>query len=337
MKKFLFITRLYYPHIGGVERPVRELSKHLVKKGHNVSIITEKYETHLDSCEKVEGASVYRISHPKLPVIGLLIIWYKLFLKVRLFSSVDIIHSFGSFIWILPIRFVFFWKNYFVTFFGWEGKFPLPYRYILLRRLANLLTDKSIADAGFIEKYYGIKPDVLRYPSTLSPKKEVNFDKKERKAIYVGRLDNDTGLKNILEGIALLKNTNVEFCGDGELFEECSKYGKVHGFVDPRKYFKPSLICLSPGHTSIVEAFFYKCLIVTTYNNEIKKDYLLMTPFKNWIVVEKDPEKLAEKIKYYLDHPEKAKPMIEAAYKWVQGQTWEKMADTYEELWGVKK
>jgi spore maturation protein CgeB len=76
---------------------------------------------------------------------------------------------------------------------------------------------------------------------------------------------------------------------------------------------------------------------VTSYNNDLKKDYLLMTPFKDWIVVEKDPEKLAEKIKYYLDHPEKAKPMIEAAYKWVQGQTWEKMADTYEELWGMKE
>jgi glycosyltransferase involved in cell wall biosynthesis len=120
------------------------------------------------------------------------------------------------------------------------------------------------------------------------------------------------------------------------LASECEKFGKVCGFVDPSPYYEKAAICLSPGHTSILEAFTYKCLVITTYNNPIKKDYLRMTPFKKNIVVRKSPKKMAEMINYYSKHPENATQMIEGAYAWVTTQNWKNLTKQYLKLWGIK-
>jgi glycosyltransferase involved in cell wall biosynthesis len=133
-----------------------------------------------------------------------------------------------------------------------------------------------------------------------------------------------------------LKGYKIIFCGDGPLASECEKVGKVHGFVDPTPHYKKAAICLSPGHTSILEAFTYKCLIITTYNNPVKRDYLKMTPFIKHIVVRKSPKKMAEMINYYSKYPENARPMTEGAYNWVATQSWSNITRQYLKLWGAK-
>jgi len=335
-KKVVFITRLFYPHLGGVEKQVMGLSKVLLKKGYQITVITEKYNNKLKDNENINGIDVIRISYPQLPIIGLLVIWLKMLTKCRLFFSSSLIHAYGSFIWILPLRIIIFWKHYFTTFFGWEGIYPIPLRFIILRKLVQKLSHKTTADAGFIEKYYKVKANVIRYPSANTVTGVKNNIKKDE-ILYVGRLDEDVGILNILAALKELGNYNVTFCGDGVYKNECSDYGKVLGFTNPEKYYSKSRICLSAGHTSIIEAFFHKCLITTTYNNVLKRDYLLMTPFNKWIVVEKNPKILAKKIEYYMNYPEKSKTMVEEAYDWVQKQTWENMAKMYESLWGIKK
>ena len=40
--RILFLTRSFYPSIGGVEKHILELSKVLIAKGHKISVITEK-------------------------------------------------------------------------------------------------------------------------------------------------------------------------------------------------------------------------------------------------------------------------------------------------------
>ena len=57
----LFFSRLFYPHIGGVEKHVLEISKILIKKGHKIVVVTEQHQKDLKSKEKVEGIEVYRI------------------------------------------------------------------------------------------------------------------------------------------------------------------------------------------------------------------------------------------------------------------------------------
>ena len=40
--KVLFLTRSYFPNIGGVEKHVEKITEILMKKGHEVIILTEK-------------------------------------------------------------------------------------------------------------------------------------------------------------------------------------------------------------------------------------------------------------------------------------------------------
>ncbi len=56
----LFLTRLYKPHIGGVERHVEGICRVLAKR-HEIKIITEKYEKEQKDYGEIEGIEVYRM------------------------------------------------------------------------------------------------------------------------------------------------------------------------------------------------------------------------------------------------------------------------------------
>ena len=58
--KIIFLARLFYPHIGGVEKHVMEISKILLKKGNEVIVITEQLEdTNLKEIK--DGIIIYRV------------------------------------------------------------------------------------------------------------------------------------------------------------------------------------------------------------------------------------------------------------------------------------
>jgi len=58
-----------------------------------------------------------------------------------------------------------------------------------------------------------------------------------------------------------------------------------------------------------------------------------MAPFAKWIVIESEPKKLTEKIKYYFNHPEEEEKLVEKAYNWATKQSWDRMVGMYEKLW----
>ena len=57
----LFFARLFYPHIGGVEKHVLEIGKILIKKGHKIIVFTELHDKKLKLQERFEGIQVYRV------------------------------------------------------------------------------------------------------------------------------------------------------------------------------------------------------------------------------------------------------------------------------------
>lgn len=61
MKKVLFVTSLYHPHVGGVETMVRELSSLYFKKGIKSIVLTKKWPKTLEEYEQFEETDIYRI------------------------------------------------------------------------------------------------------------------------------------------------------------------------------------------------------------------------------------------------------------------------------------
>jgi glycosyltransferase involved in cell wall biosynthesis len=331
--KILFVSKYYLPRVGGVEKQVAQLSERIVKKGNSATVLTTLYDKSLRRKQKINGVYILRVNFPRIKYFGLIYIWVWFVFHTNLINKFDVVHFHGDFIWYWPLRFLLPAKPVYVTFHGWEGIYPVPLKNKLIRKIDALLAWKNIAISGYLEKWYGFKADDVSYTAVELPKTTI-FKKDKKRLLYVGRLDKDTGLPLILKTLKLLMGFKVDFCGDGELRAECAKFGEVHGFTDPSPFYEKAYICLSPGVTSILEAFTYKCLVATTYNNPLKKDYLLTNPFSKWIIVDKSPEKLAKLVKYYSAYPEAANKSVEKCYEWVKTQNWDNEVSRCLKLYG---
>lgn len=236
----LFISKHKYPHIGGVEKHIKEVGSRLENLGHNIKLISEE-----------------DIQQPHVKFIGLIYIWYWFFKNLNLIKNADIIHIHDVFIWYIPFRFIFPNKKVYITFHGWEGKYPIPFWNILNKKIANKLTNGSIAVGKYIEKYYGVKSNCIIYGG-VNPKIKNNTKKIKNTIVWLGRQDEDTGIKEFKNW--LIKNPKLKV-----------KY--VSNIPNPEKYLINADCCVPSGYLSYLEAMSYGCKIITFANNPLKEGY----------------------------------------------------------------
>lgn len=283
--KILFLAQHKSPHVGGVERHIDEVLKPLEKRGFKVTVVSSE-----------------DINFPKVKHLGLLYIWFWLWKNRNLINDNELIHCHDVFIWYLPFRFIYPNKKVVTTFHGLEWDSPLRKISIWQKRLASRLSTNTIGVGRFLEKYLGIKFDLLIYGATTVIHSTVV--KKRMSIIYVGRLEENTGLGKFLGWLDKNNKYKVEFCGDGRMRSECEKYGNVYGFTDPIHFLKKAEYCVPGGYLAALEALSYKCKLKLFWNNKIKEDYWKMSPF------------VKKNVKV-----------------WVQSQTWDKLADEYINLY----
>lgn len=60
MSRILMVTNLFHPLAGGSERVVFETSRRLVRRGHDVHVLTERTESGWPAYERVEGIHIHR-------------------------------------------------------------------------------------------------------------------------------------------------------------------------------------------------------------------------------------------------------------------------------------
>ena len=347
LMKLLMFAPLFHPHIGGVEKHVKRLSEELIKKRYEVSVITLKHDKTLSDFEELNKIMVYRFPQLRLPKI-----WLWIYKHRNLIKNADIIHchDFATFIyWYLPFRFLNPVKPVFVTFHGYEGIVPIPRKVLFLRKMVEHLTRGNICIGDYIPKWYGTKANFISYggvdiPTTLN---NTNYES----AVFIGRLEKDTGIMTYIDAIKTLKNKyniNLELniCGDGSLrekIEETIKENELNvkllGFVEnPTDYLIKSKFVFVSGYLAILEAMINKKLVFSVYENELKRDCLTLIPnSKDMMIIVSSSEELAEEIAYYYKNPEKAEEKIKNAYNFAKEQTWEKVAITSLRLWGVEK
>lgn len=305
--KIVFLTRRFYPDIGGVEKHCLEIKKRLEEKGHEVLVISER-DFNLKVGERLK----------KFPI------WFWLWRNRRILKEADIIHCHDVFFWYWP--FIFLWprKKVFVTFHGWEGRFPPTFRAKLMRKIAEKLSWGNICVGDYIGKWYGTKPDWVTYGGVdVNPTKE---NKRDLIITFVGRLDKDTGYPIYSEAAKILKK----------------KYPQLSvNFLDKEKNIQPYLtesrFVFASGYLSMLEAMSGRRLVLAVYDNPLKKDYLKMSPFSDLLVISESAPELAEKIEFYLAHPQEEKIMVEKAYNWASKQTWDKVVEIYIKLWSKNR
>lgn len=329
--KIVFLTRRFYPDIGGVEKHVYEISKRLIKKGHSVTVITQSQ----GEKEKIDGIRVIRIDNVPKNFSEKIHIWKWVIVNRKLFKNANVIHSHDVFFWYLPIKLLFLSKKSFITFHGYES-YPIPKKAVIVRKISELLADGNIVVGDFIKKWYGTKPNYVIYGGVDIPKKTAK-PKSLNSAIFIGRLDEHTGILDYARAADLIRKDSPEFefaiVGDGEYKNWLDRYNPLGFKENSIDYLKKYDFAFVSRYLSILEALANKRLVFALYDNPVKEDYLKMAPFAKFIIISNSAEKLAEKVKYFLDNPKQSEKFVNEGYKWVKKQSWDNVVKIYLDLW----
>lgn len=348
--RILFLSRRFWPDIGGVEKHVFEISTRFASRGHKITIITQSQKINKKEVSK-KNINIIRI--PKT-VQTKLSLWSWFWQNREVIQHADIIHCHDVFFWYLPFRFLYPHKPVYTTFHGYES-YPVKKKAIIIRKISEVLSFGNICIGDFIKKWYYTKPTYVSYGAVevkshqgikSSRTKSELYDfrredfKTRQSAVFFGRLDEQTGIKTYNKAFEILKKTYPKFqflvVGDGKYRRFLNKKIKVKSFQkEPERYFEQYRFAFVSRYLSILEAFAAKRLVFAVYDDPVKEDYLRMAPFAKHMIIVKGHQELARKVQFFLEHPELEKKIIDAAYKFVAQQTWSNMTQIYTRLWGI--
>lgn len=336
-QSILFIAKWYRPHIGGVEKHVEEITS-IFKKKFTITIITEQFKKTLLLYEKRDGVIIYRIPIPKNVIIKKFYIWKWMLAHMGLFYRADVIHVHDVFYYILPFRLLFFYKKVYMTFHGYEG-YPLKFRWIVARKIAETFTNGNICVGDFMKKWYFTNPISIIYGGVRLGRK--NITPNPQTAVFFGRLDDQTGILEYLEAYKKICKIFPKFqltvVGEGPLKAKLPKSIKIDKFSSNiEDYISKNRFIFVSRYLSMLEALAMKREVIAVYDNPIKKDYLQMSPFKKYISIAKNSDEIAEFVLNSLENEQENSNKIEKGSVWASNQTWEKIVDVYRKLWNLK-
>jgi len=351
--KILFLTGAFYPQLGGVEKSVYSVSAELCRNGYSIDIVTQKTDKTSSEFEEFpEGFRVHRIPPSKIPKTGIFWKWIWFLFHIKLIWNADIIHfhDFDVLIkWFFPYRFLFFRKKYYITFHGYEG-FPLRYKHIFYRKIAEKITHGNICVGEFIKRWYRTKPDIIYYAAVYPPAENISSVIGDD-ILFIGRLEKDTEIMNYLEALKLFyENSNSKSCfkivGDGSLREKAAAFLKEnnipHKFYgmqkNPNEFIKNARVVLASSYLSMLEAMSYGKVVIAFYSNNIKRDYLTSFPDYDYsFIVMEDVARTAKKIESVYLHTEKYDSMRQSAIITAKELTWSKVAAKYISLYNKNR
>lgn len=327
--KILFLSRRFYPDIGGVEKHVLEVGRVLIKQGHKVLVATQS----TGKVNNYQGIGIIRIPKTPKSYSEKVHVWRWFWGNRNLIKEADIVHAHDVYWWYWPFRFIFLSKKSFVTFHGYET-YPIKKPAIVVRKISYYLASGNISVGKFINKWYGTKANYITY-GAVNPQSIMNQRIVKNSAIFIGRLDSDTGLLEYLEAKKVVSEKKekfkVTFIGDGELAYKIPANNRK-GFA--RNYLsllKSSEIVFSSSYLMILEALSLRKPVFSIYTNDLKHDYLVDAPFRDFIYISNSSNQLAEQVLSYLSNPDNQK--IRKGYDWARSQTWDELVKKYYKLW----
>jgi glycosyltransferase involved in cell wall biosynthesis len=341
--KILQITPFYEPHLGGIETHVKAINKELIKQGHQVSVLTQRYDETLPLQEKLSQVDIHRIDLEKnysSKLIKKLTVWQQVAKHSQLLLKADIIHVHDVYWWLLPLL-PLFWSKIYLTFHGWEGEFPVPWRNKLARYCWSKLALKTIHVGDYIQDFYWDKPDMVIYGGVkntrIKTKKKIG---KKVQIVFVGRLEVENDLEKYLALAKKLKSIldiEITWVGDGFYREECERYGQVTGMIkDLTKYISKADLVWSASYLSILEAQAQGKIVCALYSQQLKERYLKSFPGFAYMLVEYNVEQMKIQIVKLVKNSPVFNQYSRQAQLWAAQQTWKKVADKYQQLWELK-
>lgn len=333
-KKVTFLTRLYLPHIGGVERHIQGLLPLLKDKGYDVTIVTQQHEMGLTPKEVIHGVHVIRM--PQETTESKLGLWQWMHEHSSLFVKSDIIHVHDVMWWLVPLMSQLDRSRVSLTIHGYDPSSQLSARQKTQFKLLASYARSVLGVGSFIAAHYGIRLDAVTYGAAEAKPTSVEG----KGAVYLGRLSGDTGIQEYMQVIQNMDGTlPLDVYGTGILEARLRASIKkhrlpvaLHGTTNqPLKVMRHAQYVFSSQYLSMLEAMQVKKLVCTMRASTQLPTYLFTHPQIHNTLLGISPADLAIKLHHLPS--EKEEEMIHTAYTWAKKQTWATLADTYEKLW----
>jgi glycosyltransferase involved in cell wall biosynthesis len=316
-----------FPGKGGVERHLEKVIGILKSRGHEIIVAVR--------CQQKRSTPASHNGIRILPMpknLSLLSLLFWSIKNIKILTSANVFHSHDYFPRHLKRIFS---KKYWVhTFHGYEG-WPLEDSAVKSRQEVASLVDDYFCVGSFIGKWYGTDCKNVIWGAAEDP--PPNLPEPDYEAVFLGRLEEDTGFKSYLEGFCLYakKNRSAKLlvAGFGSLRDwgenfvrENHLQTKFIGPVEhPYEVIARGRVALVSGYLTIIEAGRLNKQVVAYYGTPIKKDYLECHPAVKCLRIVNSPDEIAEELE---------KTVIasgnEELYSWATEQTWDKIASIYE-------
>jgi glycosyltransferase involved in cell wall biosynthesis len=336
--KLLMVTPYFYPRLGGVEKHVLRLGQEMAARGHQVNILTLQHDPSLARQEKVGELSVWRLAKRE--------IWRARRLRWQLANEAQLIHvhdAYSLLRFYLDYRLLHPRKPFFVTFHGYEG-YPIPKQALRARRLVSKLTRGSIGIGDFIPAWYGTPCDAISYGGVDLPAQVAPLPS-EAGALFVGRLEQDTGILTYLDALRRLRDESdlalpLEICGEGSLGAQIESRAREQGLpvrcqgavADFSVRLNKASMLFASGYLTMLEGMAAGRPVYALYDNPLKRDYLACFP-GGALAFYGGAAELAAAIAQDYHHSEALAARVAAGLELARRSTWRAVADTYLKLY----
>ncbi len=345
----VFIASSAWPAIGGVERHIQELTSEIIADGHNVTLLAPGQTPwkRPDATDKKGSTRIVLWTAKSKPLSNLITaISLGTYLPILLRADIIHYHDYQPLwrwgLWLHPIlRCV--GKQIHITFHGWEGRFPPSQTVKIKRRFISAIVDSSMAIGHYISTWYGTNSALISYGGVHRPLDE---PKCGDYALFVGRLEHDTGILQYLTAFAQAHkgapHLRLIVCGEGSLKTQAESLARrLHidatfaGTVpNPMPYYRDARMVFASSYLSILEAFAYGKSVIATYDNPLKQDYLRQMPNSDqmmWIC--DNISELSATIQAIYATPINHRST--RAHAFALENNWNHVKQTYYRLWGM--
>jgi L-malate glycosyltransferase len=370
--KICMYTSEFPPDVGGISTYVYNLSKRLVERGHEVTVITRGTwkETY---CEEIEKIYVYRVKFfPSFPSpFKIHQLFINKLLKYLNFGF-DIIHLHGTLVPVKPI-----FDSSLPVIFTSHGASKKKLEYMeaktlhffivkLLRKnlfkleqeiveKSDIITAVSNSSADDLRTYHKFKKQITIVHNGVDTSFFIPSEKKSnlKSILYTGRFEIFKGLYDLIESSRIVckkyPDTKFVLIGSGTIFDNLKKQVNKFklednfiftGFLSKSQiieYYQNATVFVLPSYregfpTSLMEAM--SCGVPSIATN-VEGNFELIQNGENGLLVPlKNPEKLAESIVYLLENEELRSKIGRNARDYiVKNYDWETITDGFEKLY----
>lgn len=350
-------------HLAGMEIATYNIAKHLVRRGHEVHVITSLDEG-LSRESMEDGFYVHRITLPKVRFLRIILFWIKVLMALKKIKP-DIVHAQSIGVGTSGFLVKSFLKKPYVVwgrgsdvYRSWMFKKPISKLVLKNADAVIALTEDMKKEIEMIcNKNVFVIPngiDIKRFKnlSKENIRKRLKITNDEKIIIFVGRLEDIKGVKYLIEAMKSIKqkdkNIKLMLVGDGEdrgklerlvkeldLEENVIFIGKVPNEKVP-EYMVVSDVFVLPSLSESfgivnLEAMASGLPIVATKVGGLPE--IIKDGENGFLVEPKNTKEITEKVLLLLEDIELNKRIAEKNKEEVKKYSWGNVAEKLEEVY----